>query len=114
MHLDLRNPVQGVLNRPRRRFSEALFIVALSGTALAVKAIPTFNPEGNSVPWTVSEWGGAFILVAAYTLLAMLCSADTRGHRWRATFAICGQAYLPLALTGLFLIYFRVLIERVV
>ena len=29
MHLDLRSPAEGILSRPRRRFSEALFAVSL-------------------------------------------------------------------------------------
>ena len=116
MHLDLRNPTQGVLTRPRRRFSEALFIVSLVGTSLAVKAIPAFDsspsPKSGSMLWSAQQWVDAFMLIAGFILLPMLCSVGSRGHRWRATFAICGQAYLPLAVTGLFMIYFRVLIER--
>jgi hypothetical protein len=40
----------------------------------------------------------------------MLTSLGRRS-RWRASFTLCGFAYLPLAFTGIFVIYLRALTE---
>jgi transcriptional regulator with AAA-type ATPase domain len=115
MHLDLRNPADGILHRPRRRFSEALFAVTLTGAVLVSKLTPWLTgrtPEVFvSTPWTHSEVLLAVSLVACYAIIAMLSSIGSQGRRWMATFTVCGQAYLPLAFAGLFAIYFVALIE---
>jgi len=110
MNFDLRNPADGILQRPRRRFSEALFAVALAGAVLASKLTPWLTgrtPEiFVSTPWDRYEVLIAISLVTGYALAAMLSSVGTHGRRWLATFTICGLAYLPLAFSGLFTIYF--------
>ena len=110
MHFDLRNPADGILHRPRRRFSEALFAVTLTGAVLASKLTPWLTgrtPEVFvSTPWSTREILIGISLVAAYAGIAMLSSIGSQGRRWKATFTICGQAYLPLAFAGLFAIYF--------
>lgn len=115
MHFDLRNPAEGILQRPRRRFSDALFAVTLTGTVLASKLTPWLTGRTPEVfvttPWRHGEVILAMALVAGYVVLAMLCSIGSQGRRWLVTFTVCGQAYLPLAFAGLFAIYFVVLIE---
>jgi len=115
MHLDLRNPADGILQRPRRQFSEALFAVTLTGAVLVSKLTPWLTgrtPEVFvSTPWSHREILLAMSLVAMYAVIAMLSSIGSQGRRWLATFTVCGQAYLPLAFAGLFAIYFVALIE---
>ena len=115
MHFDLRNPADGILQRPRRQFSEALFAVTLTGAVLASKLTPWLTgrtPEVFvSTPWSHREILLAMALVAMYAIIAMLSSIGSQGRRWLATFTVCGQAYLPLAFAGLFTIYLVALIE---
>ena len=115
MHFDIRNPADGILQRPRRQFSEALFAVTLTGAVLVSKLTPWLTgrtPEVFvSTPWSHREILLAMSLVATYAVIAMLCSIGSQGRRWLATFTVCGQAYLPLAFAGLFAIYFVALIE---
>jgi transcriptional regulator with AAA-type ATPase domain/ferredoxin len=115
MHFDLRNPADGILQRPRRRFSEALFAVTLTGAVLVSKLTPWLTgrtPEVFvSTPWSHNEVLLAVSLVGVYAVIAMLSSIGSQGRRWMATFTVCGQAYLPLAFAGLFAIYFVALIE---
>lgn len=115
MHFDLRNPADGILQRPRRRFSEALFAVTLTGTVLVSKLTPWLTgrtPEVFvSTPWSHNEFLLAISLVGCYAIIAMLSSIGSQGRRWMATFTVCGQAYLPLAFAGLFVIYFVAFIE---
>jgi ferredoxin len=115
MHLDLRNPADGILHRPRRRFSEALFAVTLTGAVLASKLTPWLAGRTAEVfastPWNHTEVLMSLFLVSGYTGLAMLSSIGSQGRRWLATFSVCGQVYLPLAFAGLFTIYFVALTE---
>jgi len=115
MHFDLRNPADGILLRPRRRLSEAFFAVTLTGAVLVSKLTPRLTgrpPEVFiSTPWSRNEVLLAISLVAGYTIITILSSIGSRGRRWMATFTICGQAYLPLAFSGLFAIYFVAFIE---
>ena len=115
MQLDLRNPAWGLLTRTRRGFSDALFCVTLVGAVLAAKGTPLLTGAGHP-PFSGATWGPreylvALCLVLAYPALSLLCSAGSRLPRWRAGFANSGPAYLPLAVAGLFMVYFRPLVE---
>jgi transcriptional regulator with AAA-type ATPase domain/polyferredoxin len=115
MQLDLRNPTWGLFNKARRGFYEALFSVTLVGVVIAAKGTPLLAGRAVEVfphtRWNLTESALALCIVTAFTGLAMLLSAGTRGSRWKAEFTICGLAYLPLAISGLFMIYFRALVE---
>lgn len=114
MQLDLRNPASGLFDHSRRSFAEALFSVIFAGVVVAAKGTPLlFGRPAEIFPtvrWSPAEVGLALALVAAYVALALLLS---RGRRqpWRQTFTLCGYAYLPLAFTGVFVIYLRALAE---
>lgn len=115
MQLDLRNPVWGLFSRARRSFAEALFCVTLVGVILAVKGMPRFAIHLSDFIRT----GGAFselllalLFVGLYVGAASVASISSRRSRWRATFTVCGLAYLPLAFMALFLLYFRQLVEK--
>ncbi|OGR32874.1 MAG: cyclic nucleotide-binding protein [Desulfuromonadales bacterium GWC2_61_20] len=112
MQLDLRNPASGLFDHSRRSFAEALFSVIFAGVVLAAKGTPLLMGRPAeifpTVRWSPAEVGLALTLVAAYVVLALLIS---RGRPWRATFTLCGYAYLPLAFTGVFVIYLRALAE---
>lgn len=115
MQLDLRNPAWGLFNKARRGFYEALFSVTLVGVIIAAKGTPLLAGRAPEVfphtLWSLRESLLALGIVIAFTAAAMLSSAGTRGTRWKAVFTICGLAYLPLAIAGLFMIYFRALVE---
>jgi DNA-binding NtrC family response regulator len=115
MQLDLRNPSWGLNNKARRGFKEALFSVTLVGVVLAAKGIPLLGGRRQDVftltLWNFPEYLLAVGIVVLFTALAMLASTLSRASRWRAVFSTCGPAYLPLAVTGLFMIYFRPLVE---
>ncbi len=115
MQLDLRNPAWGLFNKARRGFYEALFSVTLTGVIIAAKGTPLLAGRTMEVfPHTLWNWNEsvlALCIVAAFTGAALLASTSTRGAGWKPVFTICGLAYLPLAISGLFMIYFRALVE---
>nr|WP_246559423.1 sigma 54-interacting transcriptional regulator [Geoanaerobacter pelophilus] len=115
MQLDLRNPSWGVLNQARRGFHEAVFSITLVAVVIAAKGTPfIFGRQPEVFPqrvWEPAELLTALLIAASFTGMAMLFSVGGRSHRWKATFTICSLAYLPLAFTGLFVYYFRALVE---
>lgn len=115
MQLDLRNPAWGLFNKARRSFYEALLSVTLTGVVIAIKSTPLLAGRAPEVfphtVWSASNWLLALGIVAAFTGLALLSSASPRTSDWKTVFTICGLAYLPLAISGLFMIYFRALVE---
>jgi hypothetical protein len=83
-------------------------IIAAKGTPLLAGRPLEVFPHTR---WSLAETGLALCIVTVFTMLAMLLSSGTRGSRWKVVFTICGLAYLPLAIAGLFMIYFRALVE---
>jgi polyferredoxin len=116
MQLDLRNPAWGLFSRARRGFAEALFCVTLSGAILSAKGMPYLAAHQSGFfttgLWTLKEFSLALLFISLYVGVAFVASISSRRSRWRATFTICGLAYLPLAFTALFLLYFRQLVEK--
>ena len=115
MQLDLRNPAWGLFNKARRGFYEALFSVTLVGVIIAAKGAPILAGRPLEVfphtLWNLHKSILALCIVTTFTAVAMFSSTGTRGSHWKAVFTICGLAYLPLAISGLFMIYFRALVE---
>lgn len=115
MQLDIRNPAWGLFNAARRGFYEALFSVSLVAVVIAAKGTPLlFGHTADVFPhtlWSLSEFGAALAIVAAFVGLALLSSPGGRGKGWKRAFTILGLAYLPLAVSGLFMVYFRALVE---
>lgn len=115
MELDLRNPFWGLFNHSRHGFYEALFSVTLVGVIMAAKSAPLLAGRTPAVfprtVWSPREFLLALGIAGGYSGLALLVSTASRSHRWKGAFTICGLAYLPLALAGLFMIYFRALVE---
>jgi ferredoxin len=115
MQLDLRNPAWGLYNKARRGFNEAFFSVTLVGVVLAAKGTPLLAGHRPEVfprtLWHPSEYLLALGIMAIFSGLALLASAGSAGARWKSAFAGSGLAYLPLAVIGLFMIYFRPLVE---
>ena len=115
MQLDLRNPSWGLYNKARRGFNEAFFSVTLVGVVLAAKGTPLLaghKPEFfPRTLWDPSEYLLALGIMAVFSGLALLASLGSAGARWKSAFACSGLAYLPLAVVGLFMIYFRPLVE---
>jgi transcriptional regulator with AAA-type ATPase domain/ferredoxin len=116
MQLDLRNPAWELFSRARRGFAEALFCVTLVGAILAVKGIhymALLQPEMiEAGVWTVKGFSVAVLFIGLYIAAAFVASIGNRRSRWRATFTLCGLAYLPMAVVALFLLYFRPLLEK--
>jgi hypothetical protein len=50
-------------------------------------------------------------MLVGYPTLVLAGCLPGRPLRWRRVFASCGFAYLPLAAVGLFMLYFRPLVE---
>jgi transcriptional regulator with AAA-type ATPase domain len=115
MQIDLRNPACGLLNKARHGVNEAFFSVTMVGVVIAAKGTPLLVGKRQEVfshsVWSAEEYLLAVGVVAAFTGLAMLSSAGAPQYRWRSLFTASGLAYLPLAVSGLFLIYFRPLVE---
>jgi ferredoxin len=115
MQLDLRNPAWGLFNNARGGFFEALFSVTLTGVVIAAKGAPLLSGRPSEVfpsaLWSPREFLLALSLAVGYCGLAMLASAVTGGQGWKRVFTICGLSYLPLAIAGLFMVYFRALVE---
>ena len=115
MQLDLRSPVQGIQSQELRGFHEALFSVTLVGVILAAKGVPLlFGRQPEFMPhrlWQFKEFFAGIGVALAYAALVMLLSMGGRGRRWKTVFSTCALAYLPLAFTGLFVIYFRAFVE---
>lgn len=115
MQLDLRNPAWGLFNKTRRGFYEALFSVTLVGAIMAGKATPLLAGRPLEVfpasLWSLKESVLAVAIVLGFTALVLLASRGNQGLRWKGVFTICGLAYLPLAIAGLFMVYFRALVE---
>lgn len=115
MQLDLRNPAWGLFNEARHGFYEALFSVTLVGVIIAAKATPLLAGRTLEVfphiRWSFNESLLALCIVVAFTLSAILSSTSTGSSGWKSVFKIYGLAYLPLAVSGLFVIYFRALVE---
>ncbi|NJD90923.1 MAG: cyclic nucleotide-binding domain-containing protein [Geobacter sp.] len=114
MQLDLRNPVQGMQSQELRGFHEALFSVTLVGVILAAKAVPLiFGQQQEFMPhrlWQLQEFLAGIGVALAYAALVMLSSLGGK-RNWQTVFSTCALAYLPLAFTGLFIIYFRAFVE---
>jgi transcriptional regulator with AAA-type ATPase domain len=115
MQLDLRNPAWGLYNKARRGFNEALFSVTLIGVVLAAKGTPLLMGHRPEVfprtVWNLPEFLLALSVVAGFSALALLASLGAGRARWKQAFSASGLAYLPLAVAGLFMIYFRPLVE---
>ncbi len=115
MELDLRNPSWGLFNHSRRGFYEALFSVTLAGVIIAAKGAPLLAGRTLEIfphtLWSPKEFLLALCMAGGYSGLAMFASAASRRSNWKKVFTICGISYLPLALAGLFMIYFRALVE---
>jgi len=115
MQLDLRNPAWGLYGKARGGFSEALCSVTLVGVVLAAKGTPLLAGHRPEVfprlLWGPGEWLLALAVVGACGGLALLASLAGAGARWRSSFAGAGLAYLPLGVAGLFVVYFRPLVE---
>jgi transcriptional regulator with AAA-type ATPase domain len=114
MQLDLRHPASGLRDKGKRGFAEAIFSLMLVGVVLAAKGTPILAGRRPEIfprtLWGASEYLYAFAIMAGCLALAALSSAGPRS-RLKQLFTACGLAYLPLALVGLFLIYFRPLVE---
>ncbi len=115
MQLDLRNPAWGLFNSARRGFFESFFSVTLTGVVIAAKGAPLLAGRPLEVfpgaLWSPKEFLLALCLAGGYCGLAMAASALSRGAGWKRVFTICGLSYLPLAIAGLFMVYFRALVE---
>lgn len=113
MELDLRSPASGLSNHGRNGFAEALFSITVVGLIIAVKVTPFIHPVRSPDSfWSSADYLTAILITGSFAFLAMVFSRGIRRHRWKASFAVCGTAYIPIALTGLFVFYFREFINR--
>ncbi|HJV66210.1 MAG TPA: sigma 54-interacting transcriptional regulator [Geomonas sp.] len=115
MQLDLRHPSCGMLERTRRGGSEALMCVMLVGLVIALKGVPLMAGmtagAADALLWGTREYLLALAIVSAYPSLVLAGSLPGPAQRRRSVFASCGPAYLPLAAAGLFMLYFRPLVD---
>jgi DNA-binding NtrC family response regulator len=115
MQLDLRIPTHGIYAHSRRSFHEGLFSVTLVGVIIAAKATPLlYGHQPEVFPhrlWSASEFFTSILIAGTFSVLAILVSIGSGKGSWKESFAVCGLAYLPLAVSGLFVIYFRAFVE---
>lgn len=102
IRLDLRPPLQGVLQRSRRGWGPPLFSLALLAGVIAALAVPA--------PWDGAAAGRFALLLTAQLLLAAAVATLGGSHHWGSGLRGIGTASLPLAFAGLFNFYFRHLI----
>ena len=105
IRLDLRFPWQGVLDFPSTSLHDALLPPLLLAIVLAVRGAEQFAVQ--------SDWIWSFLLMA----LSLLCSfalatLPRSGQSWRSRFLLLGVASMPLALSGLFGLFFRELLTQ--
>lgn len=113
MELDLRTPASGLSIHGRSGFAEAMFSITVVGLIVAVKVTPCLFPgRPNPHLWGMGEFFYAMAITGSFTACAMIFSTGVRRQRWKASFSICGTAYIPIALTGLFIFYFREFVSR--
>lgn len=105
IRLDLRFPWQGVLAAPSTSLHDALLPPLLLAIVLAVRVVQQFAVQ--------TDWLCSFLLM---TLLLLCCFAlaalPRSGQSWRSRFLILGVASMPLALSGLFGLFFRELLDQ--
>ncbi|HJV33629.1 sigma 54-interacting transcriptional regulator [Geomonas sp.] len=115
MQLDLRHPSSGLLGRTRHATGDALLCVTLVAVVLALKGVSLVVGVGGGVEraplWGLHEYLVALAVLVGYPSLVLAGCLPGRPLRWRRVFASCGLAYLPLAAVGLFMLYFRPLVE---
>lgn len=102
IRLDLRYPLQGLLQHSRRGWGPPLFSLALLTGVIAALAVPA--------PWDGPAVGDFALLLATQLLLAAAVAGIGGAGRWGASLRGIGTASLPLAFAGLFNFYFRHLI----
>lgn len=105
IRLDLRFPWQGVLTAADFSLLDAALPPLLLSIVLAVRGAEQLSPR--------PAWAWVFLLTAALLLsgFALVCPARSR-RQWRERFSLLGAASLPLALAGLFGLFFRELLSQ--
>lgn len=105
IRLDLRFPWQGVLAAPSTSALDALLPPLLLAVVLAVRGAEKVVPQ--------SSWGWSFLLMAVLVLCSFaLATIPQPAHSWQQRFVLFGVASLPLALSALFGLFFRELLEQ--
>lgn len=105
VRLDLRFPWQGVLATPSTALLDGLLPPLLLAVVLAARGAERLTPQPDR---------GATALLMALLLLLGFALATWQRQRisWRCRFALLGVASLPLALAGLFGLFFRELLTQ--
>lgn len=105
IRLDLRFPWQGVLAAPSTSILDALLPPLLLAVVLAVRGAEKIAPQAS--------WGGSFLLLTMLMLASFALATIPRPQQfWRQRLVLFGVASLPLALSGLFGLFFRELLEQ--
>ncbi len=105
IRLDLRFPWQGVLAFPSSSLHDALLPPLLLAIVLAVSGVQRFAPQ--------VDWIWSFLLMSLVLLCSFaLATLPRAGQSWRQRFLLFGVASMPLALSGLFGLFFRMLLEQ--
>ena len=112
VRIDARLPWHELNNREKWDLITATFAVSLTGLVLAVK-LPSWGPlarlyeqlqPGHTFLTEVVVPVAVWLLFAATAWLASSFGAE---RRWKSNFAVSGPAYLFLAFSGFFNIYFH-------
>ena len=115
MQMDLRNPALGLYARSSRGLHEALFSLMMVGVIIAAKGTPLlFGRPAEIFPhtrWSMIEFLAGILITLSVPLVVLLLSVRCRKDFRKRVVSISGPAYLPLAFTGLFVIYFRAFVE---
>lgn len=102
IRLDLRSPLQGLLQRSRRPWGPPLFSLTLLAGVIAALAVPA--------PWDGPAASRFALLLTAQLALVVGVAGIGGGKNWGSSLSSVGTASLPLAFAGLFNFYFRHLI----
>ncbi len=105
IRLDLRFPWQGVLAAPSVSLLDGLLPPLLLAVVLAVRGAEKLTPQ--------PAWGWTFLLMASLLLVGFsLVTRAADWKLWKKRYVLFGVASLPLALAGLFGLFFRELLEQ--
>jgi len=105
IRLDLRFPWQGVLAAPSPVLLDAFLAPLLLAVVLAVRGAAELAPQAS--------WGWSFLLMVGLVLSSFALATIRRpAQSWRKRFELFGVASLPLALSALFGLFFRELLEQ--
>ena len=112
VHINMRSPLNEILEMRKWELSGAFFSISLAALILAIK-LPEWNPLAG---WLVRQFADNSLIIDVvipvligliFGTLIFAASGFFRGKSWEKNFTVTSYAYLPLVFAGFFNIYFH-------